>query len=60
MPQNPDDEIYILGNPPYLGARVQNAEQKSDLDFVFKGFSKYKDLDYIACWFIRLAYLSRI
>jgi hypothetical protein len=52
-PQNPDDEIYILGNPPYLGARVQNAEQKSDLDFVFKGFSKYKDLDYIACWFYK-------
>jgi hypothetical protein len=36
-----------------LGARVQNAEQKSDLDFVFKGFSKYKDLDYIACWFYK-------
>lgn len=52
-PNNVGDEIYILGNPPYLGARVQNAKQKSDLDFVFKGFSKYKDLDYIACWFYK-------
>ena len=52
-PKNEGDEIYIMGNPPYLGARVQNGDQKSDLDFVFKGFSKYKDLDYIACWFYK-------
>ncbi|WP_298355433.1 DNA methyltransferase [Runella sp.] len=52
-PKKPEDEIYILGNPPYLGARVQDAKQKADLDFVFKGFAKYKDLDYIACWFYK-------
>jgi hypothetical protein len=50
-PKNDDDEIYILGNPPYLGARVQDSKQKEDLDFVFKGLTKYKDLDYIASWF---------
>lgn len=52
-PKNENDEIYILGNPPYLGARVQNKKQKLDLDDVFKTFSKYKDLDYIACWFYK-------
>jgi hypothetical protein len=52
-PKMERDEIYILGNPPYLGARIQDEKQKSDLDFVFKGFSKYKDLDYIACWFFK-------
>jgi hypothetical protein len=50
-PKKLNDEIYIIGNPPYLGARVQKQEQKDDLDFVFKGFKKYRDLDYIACWF---------
>jgi len=52
-PKEDGDEIYVLGNPPYLGARNQNKEQKSDLDFVFKGFKKYKDLDYISCWFYK-------
>lgn len=53
-PKNEGDEIYILGNPPYLGARNQNATQKEDMDFVFKPISKkYRDLDYIAIWFYK-------
>jgi len=52
-PKEDGDEIYILGNPPYLGARNQNKEQKNDLKLVFDGFSKYKDLDYISCWFYK-------
>lgn len=47
------DEVYIIGNPPYLGARVQDEEQKSDMDFVFHTFPKYKDLDYISIWFYK-------
>jgi len=44
------DEVYIIGNPPYLGARLQDKEQKNDMDYVFNGFKKYRDLDYINCW----------
>jgi hypothetical protein len=44
------DEVYIIGNPPYLGARLQDAEQKKDMDFVFHKLKKYRDLDYINCW----------
>lgn len=43
------DEVYILGNPPYLGSRNQDEEQKSDMCFVFK--KDYKNLDYVSCWF---------
>lgn len=50
-PKNEVDEIYILGNPPYLGSSMQNLEQKEDMDHVFKGIKNYKNLDYIACWF---------
>jgi type I restriction-modification system DNA methylase subunit len=50
-PKNEGDEIYIMGNPPYLGARMQDEVQKHDLDIVFKGFTNYRDLDYIGCWF---------
>ena len=49
--KNEDDEIYVLGNPPYLGARLQSASQKEDILFVFKGFKGANNLDYIACWF---------
>ena len=52
-PKNAADEIYILGNPPYLGSSMQNAIQKEDMALVFKGFSNYKNLDYIAAWFIK-------
>jgi len=43
------DEIYVLGNPPYLGSRNQNKEQKEDMKAVFT--KDYKSLDYIASWF---------
>jgi hypothetical protein len=52
-PNKEEDEIYILGNPPYLGYSVQNQSQKYDMDFVFAGFTDYKSLDYISCWFIK-------
>lgn len=50
-PKNEGDEIYILGNPPYLGSSMQDATQKADKDYVFKNVKGYKNLDYIACWF---------
>ena len=48
-----EDEVYVIGNPPYRGARVQDEEQKEDLDFVFRTFPKYRDLDYISIWFYK-------
>ncbi len=50
-PKNEGDEIYILGNPPYLGYSRQDKQQKNDLDLVFYNISGYKSLDYISCWF---------
>mgnify|MGYP000967505062 FL=1 len=50
-PKTVEDEIYILGNPPYLGGKLQSAQQKEDTKTVFAGFKKYNNLDYIACWF---------
>lgn len=50
-PKNEDDEIYILGNPPYLGASLQSNEQKKDMSSALKCVTGYKNLDYIACWF---------
>ena len=50
-PKNEGVEIYIIGNPPYLGSRNQDAEQKSDMEFVFR--KDYKNLDYVSIWFYK-------
>jgi type I restriction-modification system DNA methylase subunit len=58
-PKNQDDEVYILGNPPYLGSSMQNKMQKEDLKIVLSNIGSYKNLDYIACWFYKASdYIS--
>lgn len=51
-PHTSEEEVYVFGNPPYLGSAWQNKEQKKDMSFVFKGFKNYKNLDFISCWFL--------
>jgi len=53
-----ESEIYILGNPPYLGSSLQDSNQKEDASIVFNNYNikKYKSLDYISNWFIKAAY----
>lgn len=50
-----DDEIYIMGNPPYIGSSMQSVEQKRDIENLFNGVRGHKNLDYISCWFILAA-----
>ncbi len=51
-----DAEIYVCGNPPYLGHFGRTAEQNADMDRVFIGHvASYRDLDYVACWVLKLA-----
>ena len=52
-PKKEGDEIYILGNPPYLGARFQSTHQKGDINFVLKEIKGRNSLDYISCWFYK-------
>lgn len=52
-PKGENDEIYILGNPPYLGYARQNKQQKDDVSKVFLNVKDYKKLDYICCWFYK-------
>ena len=50
-PHTPDEEVYIFGNPPYLGARLQNEEQKADMKAAMGKEIAYNNLDYISTWF---------
>ena len=49
----PKDKLdYIMGNPPFVGARMMNKAQKDDLLSVFG--SEWKNagnLDYVSCWY---------
>ena len=43
---------YIMGNPPFIGARQMNESQKEDIIRLFG--SKWKNvgnLDYVCCWY---------
>jgi len=50
-PKVDGNEIYVLGNPPYLGFRNWDDTQKEDMKFIFKDSGNVKRLDYISCWF---------
>ena len=52
-PIGKNDEVYIIGNPPYLGKSLQVEGQKKDMDFVFSALNGYKNLDYITIWFYK-------
>ncbi|WP_421929302.1 class I SAM-dependent DNA methyltransferase [Neoaquamicrobium sediminum] len=54
--ENEGGETYICGNPPYLGSKWQNDDQKDDLKSIFDGrTSAWKSLDYVAGWFMKAA-----
>ncbi|WP_439564920.1 DNA methyltransferase [Microcella sp.] len=54
-PNTSAEEIYLIGNPPYKGARGQSKDMKADFDYAF-GLRPYsKNLDYIAIWFAKAA-----
>ena len=43
---------YIMGNPPFVGARFMDQHQKEDVIAVFgKNWHGVGDLDYVACWY---------
>ena len=50
-PQETEDEIYILGNPPFDGSKKLTPLQKEDIKFLFEHTKTYKNLDYVSCWF---------
>ncbi len=53
-PHTSADEVYIMGNPPYLGSKLQDAHHKDDMEFAIGKICKgRKKLDYIAAWFIK-------
>ena len=56
----PKQELnYIMGNPPFVGARLMNKTQKEDLNEVFSGHKNAGNLDYVSGWYKKAAVLMR-
>jgi len=51
---------YIMGNPPFIGARMMSAAQKEDVISIFG--AKWKNvgnLDYVCCWYKKAAEMMK-
>ena len=46
---------YIMGNPPFVGARMMGSEQKDDVNAIFPGWKNAGNLDYVSCWYKKAA-----
>lgn len=44
-------EVYLCGNPPFLGTTERSAEQSADMKFAFAGFKSLGYLDLVSAWF---------
>lgn len=58
----PKDELdYIIGNPPFVGARMmeQGSEQKKDVQNIFGNIKDVQDLDYVCCWYKKAAEIMK-
>lgn len=49
----PEQVTYIVGNPPFVGARMKSNEQADDVTHVFG--RPMGELDYVACWYRKAA-----
>ncbi|SEI63169.1 Type II restriction/modification system, DNA methylase subunit YeeA [Allopseudospirillum japonicum] len=44
-------EVYLCGNPPFLGSAGRSQVQNEDMAYVFSEFKSFGMLDFVACWF---------
>lgn len=54
----PKDKLnYIIGNPPFLGARLMSNSQKEDMAHVFGKLKGIGNIDYVSAWYRKSAEL---
>lgn len=46
---------YIMGNPPFVGAKFMNGDQRADVAQVFDGIKNAGLLDFVAAWYVKAA-----
>ncbi len=57
----PDHLNYIMGNPPFVGARLMAQEQKDDLLEIFgKKWKNLGNMDYVCGWYLKAAQMIAV
>ncbi len=51
----PEKCSFLLGNPPFVGAKYQSQQQQADLQAVAAGVKNAGLLDYVAGWYLKAA-----
>ena len=57
----PKDRLnYIIGNPPFVGARLMSEKQKQDVIDIFgANWKNVGNLDFVCCWYKKAAELMK-
>ena len=58
----PKDHLnYIIGNPPFVGARLMSESQKQDVIDIFgTNWKNVGNMDYVCCWYKKAAELMQV
>jgi hypothetical protein len=51
---------YVLGNPPFVGAKFMDDAQRADTTLVFDGIDNAGLLDFVAAWYVKAARYSQL
>jgi MmeI, DNA-methyltransferase domain/MmeI, target recognition domain/MmeI, C-terminal domain len=51
----PNNCSYVLGNPPFVGGKLQNGQQRADMALVAGDVKSYGLLDYVTGWYFKAA-----
>jgi hypothetical protein len=55
----PEQCTYVLGNPPFVGAKYMTDAQRADVATIFAPLTSGGLLDYVAAWYVKaLAYIE--
>ncbi|MCF8208976.1 MAG: N-6 DNA methylase [Rhodoferax sp.] len=50
---------FVLGNPPFVGAKFMDDAQREDTHLVFAGVENAGLLDFVAAWYVKAAHYLR-
>ena len=49
----PAETNYLVGNPPFIGSKMMNDNQREEMAQIFFGIHGAKVLDYVAAWYLK-------
>lgn len=51
---------YIIGNPPFVGAKYMNEQQRLDIKLALSGVKNAGLLDFVSAWYVKSAQFCKI